>query len=58
MVEENFKEKIIVECPNCRQKLRIPKTTNTLRITCKNTERGTSFLYPTSKILRKKLLIG
>jgi len=54
MVEENFKEKIIIECPNCRQKLRIPKTTNTLRITCKNPECGASFLYPTQKIYKKK----
>ena len=54
MSEENLKEKIIIECPNkdCRQKLGIPKTTNTLRVTCPRCR--TSFSYPTQKIYKKK----
>jgi len=54
MSEENLKEKIIIECPNkdCRQKLGIPKTTDTLRVNCPKC--GTSFLYPTQKIYKKK----
>ncbi|GAF87825.1 unnamed protein product [marine sediment metagenome] len=54
MSEENLKEKIIIECPNkeCRQKLGIPKTTDTLRVSCPRC--GTSFLYPTQKIYKKK----
>jgi uncharacterized paraquat-inducible protein A len=54
MSEENLKEKIIIECPNkdCRQKLGIPKTTDTLRVNCPRC--GTSFLYPTQKIYKKK----
>jgi hypothetical protein len=54
MSEENLKEKIIIECPNkeCRQKLGIPKTIDTLRVSCPRC--GTSFLYPTQKIYKKK----
>jgi hypothetical protein len=51
MSEENFKEKIIIECPN-GHKLRIPKTTTTLRVTCPKCR--TSFLYPAQKIYKKK----
>jgi|GEM_PF-1138398 len=54
MPEEGPKEKIIIDCPNkdCRQKLGIPKTTDTLRVNCPRC--GTSFLYPTPKIYKKK----
>jgi hypothetical protein len=54
MSEENLKEKIIIECPNkdCRQKLGIPKTTDRLRVNCPRC--GTSFLYPTQRIYKKK----
>jgi hypothetical protein len=46
MAEENNKENIIIECPNkvCKSRLRIPKSTKTLRITCPKC--GTTFLYP------------
>jgi hypothetical protein len=46
MYEENHKENIIIECPNkaCKSRLRIPKSTKTLRITCPKC--GTTFLYP------------
>jgi hypothetical protein len=56
--EENLKEKTIIECPNCGQKLRIPKTTDTLRVTCQNPECGISFLYPAQKIYKKKASSG
>jgi len=51
MSEENLKEKIIIECPN-KHKLRIPKTIETLRVTCPIC--GKTFLYPSQKIYRKK----
>lgn len=51
MTEKNFKGKIIIECPN-GHKLRIPKTTDTLRVTCPID--GTSFLYPAQKKYKKK----
>jgi len=54
MSEENLKEKIIIECPNkdCRQKLGIPKTMDTLRVNCPKC--STSFLYPVQKKYKKK----
>lgn len=54
MSEEDLKEKVIIECPNkdCRQKLGIPKTMDTSRVNCPKC--GTSFLYPTQKIYKKK----
>jgi len=54
MSEENIKEKIIIECPNedCRQKLGIPKTMDTLRVNCPKC--GTSFLYPAQNKYKKK----
>ena len=54
MSEENLKEKIIIECPNkdCKQKLGIPKTMDTLRVNCPKC--GTSFLYPTQMKYKKK----
>jgi len=54
MPEENLKEKIIIECPNkdCKQKLGIPKTMDTLRVNCPKC--GTSFLYPTQMKYKKK----
>ena len=56
--EEKLKEKTIIECPNkdCRQKLGIPKTTDTLRVNCPKC--GTSFLYPAQKIDKKKASSG
>lgn len=54
MSEEDLKEKVIIECPNkdCRQKLGIPKTMDTLRVNCPKC--GTSFLYPTQMKYKKK----
>lgn len=48
MTEENPKERIIIVCPNknCGQKMWIPKTTNTLRVTCPNPKCKNSFVYP------------
>jgi superfamily I DNA and/or RNA helicase len=44
--EEILEDKIVIVCPNpdCRQKLSIPKTKNTLRVTCPKCR--TSFGYP------------
>jgi len=65
MSEENLKERIIIECPNkdCRQKLGIPKTMDTLRITCPKC--GIIFLYPEKKMrtnhpswLNRRILIS
>lgn len=54
MTEDNLKERIIIVCPNkhCGQKLGIPKTTSTLRVTCPKC--GTSFTYPAQAAREKK----
>jgi hypothetical protein len=59
MFEESLKEKIIIECPKCGQKLRIPKTTNTLRVTCPNPEckKEFSFYYKKYRAKQKFTLL-
>jgi superfamily I DNA and/or RNA helicase/uncharacterized CHY-type Zn-finger protein len=46
LTEEILEDEIIIVCPNpdCRQKLRIPKSTSTLQVTCPQCR--TSFRYP------------
>jgi len=46
MLENINTEKIIIKCPKCGQKLKIPKTTSILRVTCPNPNCGLSFRYP------------
>lgn len=45
-IEEILEDKIVIVCPkpDCRQKLKIPRTTNTLRVTCPQCK--TSFRHP------------
>ena len=47
--EEILGDEIVIICPNpdCRQKLRIPKATGTLQVTCPKCR--TSFRYPTRR---------
>lgn len=54
MAEENLKERIIIVCPNkdCGQKLGIPKTTQTLQVTCPKCR--TSFVYPLQATRKKR----
>lgn len=53
LTEESFMGKIIIECPkiDCKQRLRIPRTTKTIRVTCPYC--GNSFVYP-GKTFREK----
>jgi len=55
MLEENFKERIIIVCPNpdCGQKMRIPKTIRTLQVTCPKC--GMSFKYPAEGAHKEKV---
>lgn len=52
MTEKNLEERVIIVCPNCGQKLAIPKTINTLRVTCPKC--GTSFVYPAQATRKKR----
>lgn len=55
MTEKNPKERIIIVCPNkdCGQKLGIPKTTRTLRVTCPKC--GASFVYPAEAAYKRRI---
>jgi len=54
MTEENLEERIIIVCPNkdCGQKLGIPETLGTLRVTCPKC--GISFIYPAQASRKKR----
>lgn len=51
MSENNLKEKLIIRCPNCGQKLRIPKVSRVLKVRCRSC--AALFIYPTQSRLKK-----
>lgn len=54
MTEENLEGRAVIVCPNehCGQKLAIPKTTGTLRVTCPKC--SLSFVYPLQATPKKR----